>query len=255
MPSPTGLDAYKIDFMWKNFKVVITDNKTNDNVMEVDCKGMTKPQLKFFKGSKENIIGTASLNSVSIHANCEIRGRAKRIQAMKRWTTEYTYLSDAFADGGLPVAMYWTSSSGKLNTTFSREIFDVPWLTCRQGSNTGTSSFWMPTKSPWPGSAATSGLTSIWVSSSSWANSASWRKKRSASRVAQSTSILCTEPTTSFRFSVPLVPKLVHSMRTIRTFKGRAVPLRRSTTGPKRRGHPLETRRFTESCCCQASDV
>lgn len=111
--SPTGLDTYKVDFVWKNFKGVITDNKTNEYVMGIDCKRITKPQLKFFKGSKENVIGTASLNSVSIHAECEIRGRAKRIQAMKRWTTEYTYLSDAFADGGLPVAMYWTSSSGK----------------------------------------------------------------------------------------------------------------------------------------------
>jgi len=114
MSSPSDLDAYKVEFVWKNFKAVITDNKTDEDVMGVDLKKMTKPQLKFFKGSKENIIGTATLNSVSIHAECEIRGRAKKIQAMKRWTSEYTYLSDAFADSGLPVAMYWTSSSGKL---------------------------------------------------------------------------------------------------------------------------------------------
>jgi hypothetical protein len=120
MAQPTGLDTYKVDFAWKSFKGVITDNKTNDHIMDFDSKRMTKPQVKFFKGSKENIIGTASLNTVSIHAECEIRGRSKRIQAIKRWTTEYTYLSDGFADGGLPVAMYWTSSSGKSKTT-SRE--------------------------------------------------------------------------------------------------------------------------------------
>jgi hypothetical protein len=118
VPSPTSLDAYKVDFKWRDFKGVITDNKTNAHIMDVDCKGMRKPQIRFFKGWEE--IGTAALNTVSIHAECEIRGRAKRIQAMKRWTTEYTYLSDAFADGGLPVAVYWTSSSGKLKTT-SRE--------------------------------------------------------------------------------------------------------------------------------------
>jgi len=116
MPSPTGLDAYKVDFVWKNFKGVITDNKTDVHIMDIDSKGMKKPQIKFSKGWEA--IGTASLNTVSIHAECEIRGRAKKIQAMKRWTTEYTYLSDAFADGGQPVAMYWTSSSGKLKTTF-----------------------------------------------------------------------------------------------------------------------------------------
>ena len=118
VPSPTGPDAYKIDFVWKNFKGVITDSKTNIHIMDIDSKGMTKPQIKFSKGWED--IGTASLNTVSIHAECEIRGRAKKIQAMKRWTTEYTYLSDAFADGGLPVAMYWTSSSGELKAT-SRE--------------------------------------------------------------------------------------------------------------------------------------
>jgi hypothetical protein len=116
MPSSTGQDAYKIDFVWKNFKGVITDNKTNVHIMDIDSRGMRKPQIKFSKGWEA--IGTASLNTVSIHAECEIRGRAKKIQAMKRWTTEYTYLSDAFADGGQPVAMYWTSSSGELKTTF-----------------------------------------------------------------------------------------------------------------------------------------
>lgn len=116
-PSPTGLEAYKVDFAWKNFKGVITDNKTNERVMTADFGLMMKPQLKFFsKASKEDLIGTASVNTVSIHAECEIRGRVKKIQAMKRWTTEYTFLSDGFADGGLPVAMYWTSKSGQLQT-------------------------------------------------------------------------------------------------------------------------------------------
>jgi len=116
MAFPTGVDAYKVDFVWKNLKGVITDNKTNDHIMDIDCKGMAKPQIKFLTGSKE-IVGTGTLNTFSIHAECEIRGRVKKIQAMKRWTTEYTYLSDGFADGGLPVAMYWTSSSGKWETT------------------------------------------------------------------------------------------------------------------------------------------
>jgi hypothetical protein len=112
LPTSTDLDTYKVDFTWKKFKGVITDNKTNEHVMDIDCKRMTKPHLKF-KDPKNVVIGKASFNVVSIHAECEVRGRVKRIQAMKRWATEYTYLSDAFAQGSdSPVPMYWTSSSG-----------------------------------------------------------------------------------------------------------------------------------------------
>lgn len=112
IPTPSDVDAYKVDFTWKKFKGVITNSKTNELVMDIDCKRMTKPHLKF-KNPQNELIGTASFNVVSIHAECEVRGRPKRIQAMKRWTTEYTYLSDAFAKGdGSPVPMYWTSSSG-----------------------------------------------------------------------------------------------------------------------------------------------
>jgi hypothetical protein len=111
-PIANDLDTYKVDFTWKKFKGIITDNKTSAPIMDIDCKRMTKPHLKF-KNPKNELIGTASFNVVSIHAECEIRGRPKRIQAMKRWTTEYTYLSDAFAQGSdAPVPMYWTSSSG-----------------------------------------------------------------------------------------------------------------------------------------------
>ena len=112
LPIANDLDAYKVDFKWKKFKGVITDNKTSAPIMNIDCKGMTKPQLKV-KNPKDELIGTASFNVFSIHAECEIRGRPKRIQAMRRFATEYTYLSDAFAQGNdSPVPMYWTSSSG-----------------------------------------------------------------------------------------------------------------------------------------------
>lgn len=106
-------DTYKVDFTWKKLKGIITDNKTDAHVMDIDCKKFTKPHA-VFKDPEDNTIGTASFNLVSIHAECEVRGRTKRVQAMKRWATQYTYLSDAFADGGLPVPMYWTSSSGEL---------------------------------------------------------------------------------------------------------------------------------------------
>ena len=137
-PINNDLDAYKVDFTWKKLKGIITDNKTNEHIMDVDCKRMTKPHLKY-KGPQKEIIGTASFNVVSIHAECEVRGRTKRLQAMKRWTTEYTYLSDAFANGGLPVPMYWTSSSGKLFT--HRALIVELALISKQDSNTGTSSF------------------------------------------------------------------------------------------------------------------
>ena len=85
----TALETYKVDFSWKQFKGVITDTQTNALVMDIDCKRMTKPHLKF-KNPRNELIGTASFNVVSIHAECEIRGRPKRIQAMRRFATEYT---------------------------------------------------------------------------------------------------------------------------------------------------------------------
>lgn len=116
-------DVYKVDFTWKKLKGVITDSKTNAHIMDIDCKKFTKPHA-IFKTPEDETIGTASFNVVSIHAECEVRGRPKRIQAMKRWTTEYTYLSDAFANGGLPVPMYWTSRSGEsIATLYTRCIF------------------------------------------------------------------------------------------------------------------------------------
>lgn len=113
---PTDSNAYKVDFAWKKFKGVVTDHKTNRQIMHVDCMNMTKPHLKY-KGPDNELIGISSFNFVSIHAECEVRGRAKKLQAMKRMTTEYTYLSDAFSDGGLPVPMYWTTSSGECKTS------------------------------------------------------------------------------------------------------------------------------------------
>lgn len=111
LPTSSDLDTYKVDFTWKKFKGIITDTKTNEHIMDIDCKRMTKPHLKF-KNPQKNVVGTASFNVFSIHAECEVHGRAKRIQAMKRWATEYNYLSDAFAQGDSPMPMYWTSTSG-----------------------------------------------------------------------------------------------------------------------------------------------
>jgi hypothetical protein len=111
-PSPSDMAGYKVDFTWKKLKGIVTDNQTNEHIMDVDCSKLTKPHLKFQSPQNETI-GTANFHTVSIHAECEIRGRPKKIQAMKRWTTEYTYLSDAFANGDSPVPMYWTSRSGK----------------------------------------------------------------------------------------------------------------------------------------------
>jgi hypothetical protein len=112
-PSPSDTAGYKVDFTWKKLKGIVTDNQTNEHIMDVDCSKLKKPHLKFQNPQNETI-GTANFHAVSIHAECEVRGQPKKIQAMKRWTTEYTYLSDAFANGGSPVPMYWTSKSGEL---------------------------------------------------------------------------------------------------------------------------------------------
>lgn len=173
------LDAYKVDFTWKKLSFLISDSKTDRQIFIGDCKAWTKPHIKFLSPDKE-LVGEASIHTVSIHADCEIRGRHKKIQAMKRWKTEYTYLSDAFADGGLPVAMYWTSSSGKFSTKTDDSHY-LPSLTTRKASNIGTSSFWTRTKKLLRDLEVMSGQSLKSDSLSSWATTATRPRRRLSS--------------------------------------------------------------------------
>ncbi|EEH36027.2 hypothetical protein PAAG_00350 [Paracoccidioides lutzii Pb01] len=109
----------EVDFSWKRYKSLITekDNPQSPPLYIVDYRA-TKPHLAFRAGEDQPPFATGSLRTVSINADCQIRGRTITLKALKRFRTEYTHLSYAFAKGSInsaapePVPMTWTSSSG-----------------------------------------------------------------------------------------------------------------------------------------------
>ncbi|ODH49702.1 hypothetical protein GX48_04227 [Paracoccidioides brasiliensis] len=118
----------EVDFSWKRYKSLITEKGSTPQsppLYIVDYRA-TKPHLAFRAGEDQPPFATGSLRTVSINADCQIRGRTITLKALKRFRTEYTHLSYAFAKGGggingaapepepepEPVPMTWTSSSG-----------------------------------------------------------------------------------------------------------------------------------------------
>ncbi|KAI9648911.1 hypothetical protein NHQ30_001477 [Ciborinia camelliae] len=113
-----------VDFSWKKFKSIISAADSTDHKPLYNVSYKTfQPNLIFQSASDATPLGTGTLHPISIDADCTVRGRAIKIQALKRFKTEYTHLSPTFAacDSYIEnpaVAMTWTSSSGWKNWDF-----------------------------------------------------------------------------------------------------------------------------------------
>ncbi|KAG0646622.1 hypothetical protein D0Z07_7488 [Hyphodiscus hymeniophilus] len=103
----------QVDFSWKRFKALITEKGDSDSrpLYIVDFKAF-KPHLVFKSGADGSTIGTGTLHTVSINADCELRGKPIKLEAMKRFKTEYSHLSQAYSDTDEPVPLRWTSGCG-----------------------------------------------------------------------------------------------------------------------------------------------
>jgi hypothetical protein len=103
----------QVDFSWKKYRAIITEkSKPSEPLYTVHCRAIKWPHLTFKSAKSDEIVGTGTLNCVSINAKYEVHGQKGTLKALKRFQTKYTYLSRACSDDGTPVPMTWTSSCG-----------------------------------------------------------------------------------------------------------------------------------------------
>ncbi|KAL6247526.1 hypothetical protein RBB50_005872 [Rhinocladiella similis] len=112
-PSPLP-PTLQVDFSWKKYRSIITDKETpSEPIYNVHYGVIRSPHFTFKSADDKEVIGTGTLQAVSINAKYEVHGRAGTLKALKRLKTRYTHLSYAYSDDpDTPVAMNWRSSCG-----------------------------------------------------------------------------------------------------------------------------------------------
>ena len=94
----------QVNFLWTKFRNEISAKRPNGSVLPlyVMHRRPTKPQLRYERASDKTYIGKGSINTFSISGDCIIHGQEVILKPLKRWKTQYNYLSHAL--GGLPVS-------------------------------------------------------------------------------------------------------------------------------------------------------
>ncbi|KAJ4364534.1 hypothetical protein N0V83_009129 [Neocucurbitaria cava] len=103
----------KIDFAWSKFRNLIFE-KNGDKLEPVYIQHFrpTKPQLRFESAANNSPIATGTINNVSISGECIIHGHDIALKPLKRWKTQYNYLSKTFSSSGAePVPISWIANS------------------------------------------------------------------------------------------------------------------------------------------------
>jgi hypothetical protein len=122
-PAPTTL---QVDFSWKKYRSIITDAANpSEPIYNVHYSAFRAPHLTFKSADDKEVIGTGTLQVVSINAKYKVHGRAGTLKALKRLKTQYTHLSYAYAypdpdrdpddpdhHHDTPVPLNWKSSCG-----------------------------------------------------------------------------------------------------------------------------------------------
>lgn len=101
-----------VDFTWMKFKALVTDkDQASKPLYIVEFKTLS-PHLVFTRAGDNSKFGTGTLHAISINADCDVHGQHVKLQAMKRFKTEYEHLSLAYSDTKDPVPLRWTSNCG-----------------------------------------------------------------------------------------------------------------------------------------------
>jgi hypothetical protein len=111
--------AMQVDFSWRKFKARITEKPapgaepgSGKPLYILDYRTFKTPSLLFQDVSnKDETFATGTLHAFNIHADCELRGQAIKIQPLSRLRTAYMHLSRNFSDNGEPVEMRWGSAT------------------------------------------------------------------------------------------------------------------------------------------------
>ncbi|CAO2653577.1 Nn.00g029880.m01.CDS01 [Neocucurbitaria sp. VM-36] len=102
----------QIDFAWSKFRNLIFE-KNGDRLEPVYIQHFrpTKPQLRFESVTENSHIASGTINNVSISGACTIRSHDIDLKPLKRWKTEYNYLSKTFSSSADPVPISWIANS------------------------------------------------------------------------------------------------------------------------------------------------
>lgn len=110
--TPTGL-TLQVDFAWSKFRNIISE-KNGDQLTPLYIQHFrpTKPQLRFDTAHDNVNMASGTIHNLSISAECVLHGKTIPLKPLKRWKTQYNYLSTALSpDPSAPVPISWIANS------------------------------------------------------------------------------------------------------------------------------------------------
>ncbi|KAG9195244.1 hypothetical protein G6011_00364 [Alternaria panax] len=107
-PSTYGL-TLQVDFAWSKFRNIIASRGADGHLTPLYIQNFrpAKPQLRFERVADHTNIAKGTIHSFSISGDCILHGREIILKPLKRWKSEYNYLSHAL--GGTPIS--WIANS------------------------------------------------------------------------------------------------------------------------------------------------
>lgn len=109
--TPTGL-TLQVDFAWSKFRNVISE-KNGDQLIPLYIQHFrpTKPQLRYETAPDNLELATGTINNFSISAECTLNGQTIALKPLKRWKTQYNYLSSTLSpDPNTPAPVSWIAN-------------------------------------------------------------------------------------------------------------------------------------------------
>jgi hypothetical protein len=109
MPPSSHCLTLQVDFAWSKFRNTIASKGPNGQLTPLYIQHFrpAKPQLRFERANDHNTIAKGTIHGFSISGDCIIHGQELILKPLKRWKTEYNYLSHAL--DGTPIS--WIANS------------------------------------------------------------------------------------------------------------------------------------------------
>jgi hypothetical protein len=112
IPPTAGL-TLQVDFVWSKFRNIVSSKSPDGTIIPLYIQHFrpTKPQLRFESAISKTNIAKDTIHSFSISADCILHGREIILKPLKRWKTQYNYLSRALRGSGEAVPVSWIANS------------------------------------------------------------------------------------------------------------------------------------------------
>jgi hypothetical protein len=111
--TPTSGLTLQVDFAWSKFRNIVSSKSPDGTIIPLYIQHFrpTKPQLRFESAINKTNIAKGTIHSFSISADCILHGREIILKPLKRWKTQYNYLSCALGGSGEAVPVSWIANS------------------------------------------------------------------------------------------------------------------------------------------------